>query len=293
MKRHARHGFTLVELLVVIGIIAVLIAILMPALAAARRSAYATQCASNMRQIGLGMAMYVNENGQRYPYAGWDQDGWNSANRRVWCWDELISPYLSIKMTQAEMDGDGTSDVIPAAIALFVCPSDPIAANEGGTPETYALNAAIGGKWWGPSPAPPPFSAKTSDVVDASGTLLVVECPVGNGFGRVEGSNCGEPADQSYIIAGNPFLDNTIPIGTPDVGLHPQETMNYLFCDGHVQRLFPLETDTRTYPSGAMQGTFNGYWWNFVTVPDLAGNLGSGFNYYGTAAGMWSLDPND
>jgi prepilin-type N-terminal cleavage/methylation domain-containing protein/prepilin-type processing-associated H-X9-DG protein len=62
-----RHGFTLVELLVVIGIIAVLMAILMPALARARRAAQAVRCLSNLRQVSLGFLTYAHEYGNKVP----------------------------------------------------------------------------------------------------------------------------------------------------------------------------------------------------------------------------------
>ena len=66
-----RRAFTLLELLVVIGIIALLVGILLPSLNAAREDAKTVKCLSNLRQLGLAASMYCNANGGSYPPAFW------------------------------------------------------------------------------------------------------------------------------------------------------------------------------------------------------------------------------
>lgn len=70
LSRKRNKGFTLIELLVVIAIIGILAGILLPTLTRARESARRTQCASNLKQIGLALNMYANDNNEAFPTGG-------------------------------------------------------------------------------------------------------------------------------------------------------------------------------------------------------------------------------
>ena len=109
------RAFTLTELLVVMAIVAVLVALLLPALGAARDRAKTVQCASQQKQMGAGFAAYLGDNNGYYPYA----QTWRNNTTPTWL--HALSPYLGFSSNGL---ASGCSAWV-TPVKLLQCPANP------------------------------------------------------------------------------------------------------------------------------------------------------------------------
>ena len=227
-----RVGFTLVELLVVIGIIALLISILLPSLARARQAAQNVACQSNLRQIGLAFRLYAQD-GNDYFAPGIDaQDG---RNDYPW-WEYKLVPYLYTNMTAPQFFSktfkDASDNWLPEAkpFGVFACPaaSDVRLPNPGKVSH-YGKNIWMTGsfddmtsewcnrpeqEWWRRQYRP---------------------------FNRVTFAKVKRPAEV-YLVADSLNEPRICDLGERPKLLgnqtaHPKNSLNMLYADGHVSTL--------------------------------------------------------
>ncbi|NLF08614.1 MAG: DUF1559 domain-containing protein [Pirellulaceae bacterium] len=122
-----KAAFTLVELLVVITIIGILIALLLPAVQAAREAARRTQCMNNLKQIGIALHGYHEALGCFPPSAATNSS--SSVSSTNWSWSALILPYIEQSNVNEDIDYDfGYNEienqvVIKQFIPMYNCPS--------------------------------------------------------------------------------------------------------------------------------------------------------------------------
>lgn len=164
MKKSVRPAFTLVELLVVIAIIGILVALLLPAVQAAREAARRTQCVNNLKQFGIALQNYHDAN-KKLPYL---TIGWNNVGPYIGTVVSLL-PYMEQQAIWTQVSSGGSyggvlygpfgaegynTSFVPytTPIPAFICPSDA-AANKHSAGQvgrrSYNFSIADLTGWWG------------------------------------------------------------------------------------------------------------------------------------------------
>jgi len=219
-KKCKVKGFTLIELLVVIAIISMLAAILFPVFARARESARRASCLSNLKQIGLGMMMYVQDYDGRFPVAVVDSLSHNGsgvikgspycdnmpcgvftvsdghaaphASGKIMSWMDLLMPYTK-------------------SVQIFVCPSQ-LNSQYGG----YGYNRQINNMW------------------GSHGTMPITESRLNNPSETGLLTDCND--QYCTYVTGNRITAMVADPGRYNFHLH-LDGVNIAFADGHVKWL--------------------------------------------------------
>lgn len=139
MQRYARHGFTLVELLVVIAIIGILVALLLPAIQAAREAARRSSCSNNLRQMGLGIHNHLDNSGRTETFPPGAME-----NIQFGLFTYML-PYIEQQTVYNAIDfkkAPSSSSQLYTVIPIYICPSYPGGGLIQNAPASY-MNGAL------------------------------------------------------------------------------------------------------------------------------------------------------
>ncbi|MHB1156153.1 MAG: DUF1559 family PulG-like putative transporter [Phycisphaerales bacterium] len=225
-------GFTLVELLVVVAIIALLIAILLPSLNKAREAGRSVVCMTHLKQIGQAILMYAGDNNQTLPYAVTALPGTNA-----WLsYDDLLNPYLGGTL---DLEKRKTDHYIPMKMPVFLCPSDRLPPGwymrrSYSLCRTNIYGVAFAAWTWDPSN--PVKTVRLTEIAGPSDTMQASEWSnTFNNMGNGSGGVLDYPQQQMAGYTGSPGA------AYDTENLHGG-LVNYLLVDGHVELLRPEKT---------------------------------------------------
>jgi prepilin-type processing-associated H-X9-DG protein/prepilin-type N-terminal cleavage/methylation domain-containing protein len=219
----AKKAFTLVELLVVIGIITVLLGILLPALSTARQQSLTVTCLSNLRQMVIAVHSYADAYNGQYPIAYYTDIG--SAQMVSYNWDFTVTRLLpsgQVTVTPGILWQGSTNAQIQQ------CPSFSGNSNAPGDPYTgYNYNDSyIGGGQSGSTTAPP---AKLNQVTHPTRCALFGDGQYSAGADKYMRSPIPGPDDTIFSFTSSWA-------GTQ--GFRHRGGTNIAFCDGHAETLY-------------------------------------------------------
>jgi len=216
-RNSRRFGFTLVELLVVIGIIAILVGVLLPALSRARRAANTVKCSAALRQIGDAFKLYSIDNKGKYPVVKWfirpttHQPTYNGQLVTALYWQDFLQKYVAKGTPALNTAGQGMANGAAFALArasvFWGCPE--WSGRMGNT--IYPANNAAGispyengysYNWWcnyttqSPLGAHPPYSGTAID--DPAENAIVGQWPSYKSFSPA--------SDKCLVVEANLWL---------------------------------------------------------------------------------------
>jgi len=242
---NAYHGFTLVELLVVVGIISILAAMLLPMLVQARETARSVVCASNLRQVGVALFLYADDHIGAFPPAEDSVLPGYGVRGRQWGWNLIRSRYIKdvVRRDLGIVVGEITNK------SILLCPTLPTPADFEGTAHggtiifrgpntitTYGMRSAMknfGGERW--------FDLRGIPIVNegwdghftklqtvAKHVPLVADSAIDGGRGDGKPNNQGfKFITRLYVGARNVMIHRR----------HPGDKANLWFPDGSVRAM--------------------------------------------------------
>ncbi len=270
-RRLPRRGFTLVELLIVIGIIALLISILLPSLQRARQSANKIKCLSNLKMIGVAMYMYANDNKGYYPatasFLQQNPDDYIFWQQPASAWDPSQYSYPARPRT---LDNGALVKYMGNHFnaSNWICPSDDLSIHPKNLcfgvavnyPYSYSMNYLLSDQVAGVDPVAYAWmgyrAAKNTSIRHPSSTVLMLEeseVTINDGACAVVGfaSNAAGPGISNNIslVAAGAHSDwlavrHDSLVHHPDNVYSSKDTENIpnthgqgnaAFCDGHAE----------------------------------------------------------